>query len=126
MALRISGMGMSVVFSIVQDVRYSAETEVADISIPEEDRPWLVGLGGAKISMTVVAREVVSSDVELRNLIGSVRRLITGKIMPRFTVTIDEWGISEEGIVKTIEISQVAGEPSVIEVRLNLLVGMVI
>jgi len=112
-------------FVNIKSVELNIKRNIVDVTIPGEDKPDIMTIGGVDWYMSFVA-EVVSDNIadevqKLDDMFG------TGQICEKFLLDLDEWGWSGEYcVVEDVRIRQIAGEPNKIEVEVHLIVGNIL
>ncbi|AQQ75535.1 hypothetical protein JDFR1000234_60 [uncultured archaeal virus] len=119
--------------SKIQELGVDFNMEVEPISIPDENEPQVVVVGGCIIPMTIqyIRKELTISD--LKTEVQTLRDFFaTGYFGEEYKIEIEDWGWTEAegkelyGSIQTLSIRQSAGVPYMLRITIRFHIGTVI
>lgn len=120
MTVTITDGTTTVTIDTVQSIRYALRTEAIEVPIPGLKDPMIMSIGGVSRHITIEWVETENISSELKKLADQV---MSGEIFKFWNVNIEEWGVQKTGVIMSIEMSQRAGEPTVLVCRVDIVLG---
>lgn len=110
--------------TIPQRVRVMLKTDAVEIPIPGQREPWLMQIGGVSKHIVIEWREVAGNLHS--NISKLMNDILSGEMLVKYTVTIEEWGITKDCVVFDLEFGQQESETNTLTCRMTLAMGEII